>query len=296
MDTDIQSKCRGCLENTVDMVSLFESDDSTLLCEKMMRCATVHITKDDGGPTQMCTTCLEELFNAIKFREKCELNDKKIRSMLQQLHEKSNGMDDVDNLFTKTDSFEESKSQERLNIKEEVCNDYDNGYDFFDSALDLKNEFLDGLKIEFDSEEKHHKVTSVRDSKKLKNISDCEDVLLLKRKRRKKKLRKRKREIVKEEVIPPKKRGRKPKLLEYTQDEDIMKVLQNNELQCIVCMKLFPDIKTFRSHAKIHSKTRDHTCDQCGKQFKYKDNLKVCLIIIIYGLRLLQRCFMIQSP
>lgn len=280
MDSDIQSKCRGCLENTVDMVSLFESDDSTLLCEKMMRCATVHITKDDGGPTQMCTICLEELFNAIKFREKCELNDKKIRSMLQQLHEKSNITNDADKLLTVTDSFEESKSQERFNIKEEVSNDYDNGYDFFDSALGLKNEFLDGLKIEFDSEEKHHIVSSVRNSKKHKHISDCEDVLLMKRKRRKKKLRKRElRENLKEDVIAPKKRGRKPKLLEYTQDKDIMKVLQNNELQCAVCMKLFPDIKTFRSHAKIHSKTRDHTCDQCGKQFKYKDNLKVCTIL-----------------
>lgn len=69
------------------------------------------------------------------------------------------------------------------------------------------------------------------------------------------------------------KKGRKSKLSKRKRDKDKSKI--KNDLDCTHCPKTFLNSKSLKSHMKSHSKTREYTCDICGKQFKYRDNLKV---------------------
>lgn len=61
-------------------------------------------------------------------------------------------------------------------------------------------------------------------------------------------------------IKPKKKRGRKPKAAKAASTSEI-----SNEIEISQIEESPTEIKN----------SRDHTCDQCGKQFKYKDNLKV---------------------
>lgn len=72
--------CRVCLVQTFNMNYLF--DETNKVAEKLNACTSIaSVYKDDGYPQYICENCLAQLIVAHQFKEICEMNDAKLRSI-----------------------------------------------------------------------------------------------------------------------------------------------------------------------------------------------------------------------
>lgn len=75
--------CRICLQQTLEMFSLFECRDSVIVYEEVMFCTNVTIQKGDNFPESICKECLGELNTAAQFKRKSEQSDTILKGFVQ---------------------------------------------------------------------------------------------------------------------------------------------------------------------------------------------------------------------
>ncbi|KAK6622382.1 hypothetical protein RUM44_002193 [Polyplax serrata] len=79
--------CRLCLSSTEQLSPIFNPDlplKSTVLSFKIMGCASIEVSSNDGLPNSICTTCEADLEIAYKFRIQCENSDSFLRKTYLQ--------------------------------------------------------------------------------------------------------------------------------------------------------------------------------------------------------------------
>ena len=58
-----------------------------------------------------------------------------------------------------------------------------------------------------------------------------------------------------------------------TSSEDIKIELGKNKYQCQECMKYFSSNQSMKEHQFLHTKVKTHSCNLCGKSFRYGSQL-----------------------
>ncbi|XP_026468486.1 uncharacterized protein LOC113372379 [Ctenocephalides felis] len=76
---EIYSKiCRLCLQITNDLLPIHDSSDT--ICNTIMACTVIKISKDDGLPDNICTSCMQKLNSSYEFKQLCETSDVFLRN------------------------------------------------------------------------------------------------------------------------------------------------------------------------------------------------------------------------
>ncbi|GJQ86443.1 hypothetical protein Trydic_g10350 [Trypoxylus dichotomus] len=80
--------CRSCMCESTNVRNLFEvkdalGDQSHLIADMLMTCASVEITKGDPLPKVICAQCELKLSVAFEFKQQCEKTDVSLRELVQ---------------------------------------------------------------------------------------------------------------------------------------------------------------------------------------------------------------------
>lgn len=80
-ETSPKDVCRVCMDTGV-LISIFNEDTVLMMCEKVMSCAAVEVSANDGLPGFICESCAGDLETAYKFKSRCERSDREFREKL----------------------------------------------------------------------------------------------------------------------------------------------------------------------------------------------------------------------
>lgn len=91
----IDKICRSCMCESEEMHNVFErtsgpADDTMLLSDMLMACASIQIMTGDGLPYLLCSTCEVKLSSAFEFKQQCEKSDNALRELTNQQGSKTN--------------------------------------------------------------------------------------------------------------------------------------------------------------------------------------------------------------
>ncbi|XP_058453642.1 zinc finger protein OZF-like [Malaya genurostris] len=82
--------CRICMANSASLVSVFAQFEDVLIARIIQDCTSVMITENDGLPENICTACLTQLENFVRFIRKARTSDQALRKLFQSEQEAEN--------------------------------------------------------------------------------------------------------------------------------------------------------------------------------------------------------------
>lgn len=83
IEEDYNTTCRVCLKTGLsDLIDMCDQDGVLKILDKIMLCASVQITKNDGLPCHICNSCVNKLHIAYDFKITCESSDVELRKRL----------------------------------------------------------------------------------------------------------------------------------------------------------------------------------------------------------------------
>lgn len=246
--------CRVC-EAPDNLQPLFSSDTESDLAAKMVCCASVQISQNDGLPQHLCSTCRNDLEAAYAFRVRCECADSNFRKILSLKSEP----------FIEDDDFKEDKT---VTFEEDIDSDAPisellpkSDTDLLDDARSLYEE-QEGS----DTGEKDYEVFTCETCGKV--LSTFQQY----------------RAHVKAKHEQPRKSTEAPKKfccekcsLEFKCQSAYQRHIsavheKRRDYLCKICGEAFAEKYGLRSHQTVHADER-YPCSKCPSTFKWKRSL-----------------------
>ncbi|CAK1587612.1 unnamed protein product [Parnassius mnemosyne] len=247
--------CRVCMGKNIDMLHMFDTGD---IVDKIYFCTGIQFKNEDGLPSQICNTCLEDLSIAHKFKTQCLLAEETLTRKIKE--EKP---EDIKQIKEPASCEFSVKSDDNDDVKE----------DLFEPGDDI-TEVLEDAKVKDES----NAVSVKKNSRvKLKIKTECvkEEVSLKARK---------KRGPYNKSGVP--KRLRKYKFrklfcepcgLKFTSkqqsDEHKRDVHKDSDsFVCEICGKVFVHRASHYTHVRSHLPPQ-YACDHCDYCTWHKHDL-----------------------
>ncbi|XP_077292446.1 uncharacterized protein LOC143915611 [Arctopsyche grandis] len=219
-------------------ISIFDSEDTVRMCEKVMSCAAVQISQHDGLPEGICGGCVADLEVAFNFKNRCEKSDALLREKLG-LKTKTIVKTEFVLIDCDEDLSANDRATRRSRAKKRIGDDFIEEEDF--SVQETDDPSYETLPKKRKMRRKRKSLIQKSKPAKLKkpkveSEDDDDDVILVPR----------------SSDVPPKKRKSYP---------------------CPHCDKTFPYPSVLKVHAVIHTKKKEHKCVLCPEAFVYTKEL-----------------------
>ncbi|XP_058830769.1 zinc finger protein 112-like [Topomyia yanbarensis] len=74
---ELSQCCRCCMKRRSDKINIFVTLDefASQICDLLVDCGGIIVTEDDAFSKSICSSCLTDLSNAVRFRERCLQTD-----------------------------------------------------------------------------------------------------------------------------------------------------------------------------------------------------------------------------
>ncbi|KAF2895092.1 hypothetical protein ILUMI_11080 [Ignelater luminosus] len=276
MEFNVDNKCRACLAEGDEMMSLFEVYEHDLtLASILQSCISTEINEDDGLPSRLCDNCILVLIQFYNFTVVYEQSEKELKSLLNKSNKKleTNSVGDVQtdvhsNEFIKDELLLTDTSHRLGNVativnldvsrEREPANTYQENLDYFELK---SSDYYIEEKQEINIADYVKRETNVLDELKKENIlsdgidnsnseteylqvhvADADDVEV-----------KKEEETVEQENI-------------YEEYETITKY------ECSICGEAHLFVSSFQQHMRVKHLMPDIDCKEYARRVRIKVN------------------------
>ncbi|XP_058453673.1 zinc finger protein 182-like isoform X2 [Malaya genurostris] len=282
--------CRVCMESDDEgLVPIFSKLDDAFIANIIVECTAVQILEDDGLPTAICETCIDDLKRLIVFIKKARESDRKLRKMFKLETRKKYTESETDGREWDPELSPIAVfTDEIVEVKAEI-----------DSDEDMVKQ---DKTLEYESSEHDENLTDGNDSDWKSSESSSGKVKQKSRKGRKK------RNIESTDSNTDgisetrkstrgKKRGKKTVQKNYTEDDDFSQendlddkemttfrtiTVGKNQVVCCACLQIFDNQGDLYAHGeKTHvkkrrvNKSKTNICEICFRRYSTPYALKI---------------------
>ncbi|XP_022904694.1 zinc finger protein 271-like [Onthophagus taurus] len=128
--------CRSCMTETPEAKNVFENcmiDQTFLIADVLMACASVVVNVEDGLPKRICSICEDKLSVAYLFKQQCEKADNTLRELTNQQRREDievkpdvdidDFYNDADNVSTDSEiQYTPKTKSSKVHLKCDFCN------------------------------------------------------------------------------------------------------------------------------------------------------------------------------
>lgn len=278
--------CRGCLENSGEMRSIFQTENilskKIKLCTVLNYCTNLDIYEGDGLPSQMCDICTNDVVKCFKFKQQFIRANTILREKLASTAAKGQAADnysfehvvvkqgdnsDDDEGGDKSNKVSRSHNSKIIEQSDERSNDSIQDYEPLRVSDDSDSEQKYSESVEYTGDGSRIKEEVIVDDDDSSNEDDNLKTL---------------KEAIqaKLKAIPG---GSQTNALTNKALESYMKEVKKRPknrtpFRCDVCSKVLASASTLKNHMLCHSDVTPFLCSVCGKGFKVKGTYKEHLL------------------
>lgn len=294
--------CRVCMQSGEEstgggLIPIFSKLEDAFIANVIVECTSIQILEDDGLPTSICQTCVDDLKNFIEFIRKARDSDRKLRKMFKS--ERGGRATEVSEAGEEDNNWNPALelsvyTENLMEVKEELDSDeVEDG----EKVDDLQKEEKEDSEPDGDEDF----IADENDSDWQAQESEEEDETPVRKRGRRKRIQDTDESDYDSEVeVKKTKRGRKPrrKVSKKVDEEDedygsdnvldekelaTFKVIdiEKGQLLCCSCLQIFDNSEDLRIHREKHVKRRrvnmskTNICQICYRRYSTPYALKL---------------------